>query len=242
MASFNQNVPSKVDEENPYWISFSDIMAGLLVIFILATLQLIIELSEQQDKVETAINEVKRANQVKSEILHEVKLALDKAGITVEISDNTAIIHIPRNTLTFPNNSARIPTEQKNDIKIIGEILYTSIVQNNRDQYIDTIFIEGHTDSRRSHYKGTGNWGLSADRAISIWRFWESEQSTQSLWMLNNFRGEKMFSVSGYAATRLLSHHNETEEQHEKNRRIDIRFTMKQPKLIDFENINQILK
>ena len=32
-----------VDDENPYWISFSDIMSGLLVIFVLASLALILQ-------------------------------------------------------------------------------------------------------------------------------------------------------------------------------------------------------
>ena len=37
---------SGADEENPYWISFSDIMSGLLIVFILAALALILELME----------------------------------------------------------------------------------------------------------------------------------------------------------------------------------------------------
>ncbi|MDU3956382.1 MAG: chemotaxis protein MotB, partial [Pseudomonas aeruginosa] len=37
-----------VDEENPYWMSFSDIMSALLVIFILASVILILQLMEIQ--------------------------------------------------------------------------------------------------------------------------------------------------------------------------------------------------
>mgnify|MGYP003667330882 FL=1 len=44
--------PSKVDEENPYWMSFSDLMSGLLVIFILAAVALIIELTQKTKDIE----------------------------------------------------------------------------------------------------------------------------------------------------------------------------------------------
>ena len=36
-----------VDEENPYWMSFSDIMSALLVIFILAAVALMVQLMEK---------------------------------------------------------------------------------------------------------------------------------------------------------------------------------------------------
>jgi hypothetical protein len=40
MRSFRQS-SAPVDEENPYWVSFSDVMAALVVIFILASLVLL---------------------------------------------------------------------------------------------------------------------------------------------------------------------------------------------------------
>jgi len=40
-----------VDEENPYWMSFSDIMSALLVIFILASVILILQLMEIQKEL-----------------------------------------------------------------------------------------------------------------------------------------------------------------------------------------------
>jgi len=41
-----------VDEENPYWMSFSDIMSALLVIFILASVILILQLMEIQKELQ----------------------------------------------------------------------------------------------------------------------------------------------------------------------------------------------
>ena len=77
-----------VDEENPYWMSFSDIMSALLVIFILASVILILQLMEKeteldrrQDQFKQELEELKAAEQVRRTILDEAVEALRKRGI-----------------------------------------------------------------------------------------------------------------------------------------------------------------
>lgn len=84
-----------VDEENPYWMSFSDIMSALLVIFILASVILILqlmeiqrELTERQVQFEQELVELKKAEQVRRTILDEAVEALRERGIKVEVSEN----------------------------------------------------------------------------------------------------------------------------------------------------------
>jgi len=228
---------AKVDEENPYWISFSDIMAGLLVIFILAALQLILQLTQQQENVDEKIKEIEQANKIRSELLAEVKDALEEQGIKVEISDNDTVLRIPSATLAFVSDQSYIPVNQQAVVEKIGIALLGAITTSDRGQFIDTIFVEGHTDSLLSKYKGVGNWLLSSDRAISIWRYWGSLDTTSLLWELRNFRDELMFSVSGYAETRRVEKDDNTPELRKKNRRIDLRFTMKQPTTCDYEAV-----
>jgi len=69
---FNQisNVKSSIDEENPYWISFSDIMAGLLVIFILATLLLFMQLTQQQVELEQQKAELEQQEEDRKLFMH----------------------------------------------------------------------------------------------------------------------------------------------------------------------------
>ena len=57
---------------------------------------------------------------------------------------------------------------------------------------------------------------------------------------LQNFNGQLLFSVSGYADTRRVDLIEETEEQRARNRRIDIRFTVKKPKLEDYEKAKDV--
>lgn len=81
-----------VDEENPYWISFSDIMSGLLILFILASMALILELMQTRAKVSDAIEEIAKAEKVRQDILHEIrsellkKRLLSKSAITKQFS------------------------------------------------------------------------------------------------------------------------------------------------------------
>jgi flagellar motor protein MotB len=234
-----------VDEENPYWISFSDILAGLLVIFMLASIQLVIQLfalqeqlAQRRQDVEQAIEELARANHVRGELLDEIKAELERRNIIVEVSDNKSVLRIPEEQLHFRSGSHQIPPVKEDLVAIIGEVLLQAMTKSERYRYLDTIFVEGHTDSQPATMLEMGNWGLSAKRAISLWHFWtERNASSEGLQRLRNFRGQPLFSVSGYAATRRLVEQDDTPETQQRNRRIDLRFTVRQPSIKDWKGV-----
>ena len=236
--------PTTVDDENPYWISFSDIMSGLLIIFVLASLALILELTVTKFEVNDAIREIARAEQVRRDILREIEEDLKKRNIHVEISDNHTVLRIPENILSFDNNEYRIPefAGMKETALEIGRVLYASITKEARWKHLDTIFIEGHTD-RRPSPRHMGNWGLSTFRAISVWNYWNTNlPESMRLNELKNHSGSPLFSVSGYGETRPVQEIQETENDFQKNRRIDIRFTVRRPALEEFTNIKKLLE
>lgn len=244
----------KVDEENPYWISFSDLMSALLVVFILAVVALIIELTEIQNeltetkkKLEEDIEQLQNAEKARKDILHEIREELAKRNIEVVIADNDTVLRIPDTTLSFASNSYNIPEDQKlqESLKTIGIVLHQTIskpfdlTKNNlmRFEYLDTVFIEGHTDSVPSG-RTKGNWGLSTFRAISLWELWGEQLPVYPPFAnMSNAFGQKLFSVSGYAASRRLQLEEVTREQKAANRRIDLRFTVKRPKISELEEI-----
>lgn len=233
-----------VDEENPYWISFSDIMSGLLILFILASMALIIELMQTRVNISAAIEEIAKAEKVRQDILHEIKTELLKKKIIVEVSDNETVLRIPDKQLSFASNQYTIPGDSQTRTAIleIGKILYMAITKEGRQAYLDTIFIEGHTDRRPSNRK-MGNWGLSTYRAISIWDFWNSEMEEGYEWSdLKNTHDIPLFSMSGYAAKRPVCEAEEDDLCRAKNRRIDIRFTVKRPTIRDMTNVDNLFK
>ncbi|MGL5250170.1 MAG: OmpA/MotB family protein [Enterovibrio sp.] len=251
----------QVDEDNPYWVSFSDIMAGLLVLFVLAAVALILELTQKSEQWDEAIREIAKAEQVRKDLLHEIEQELNAKNIPVKISDNDTVLRIPEDVLTFAQGRFDIPENarsQKNALDI-GQVLFNSIAKEERWKYLDTIFVEGHTDPvpyRNKNIKG--NWGLSTFRAISVWNYWnQSMDEGARLDSLTNHVGKKLFSVSGYAETRpvpcsiedgdavdgnLCSEDIMSDEAAlRKNRRIDIRFTVRRPALEDYQAIKQVL-
>ena len=109
---------------------------------------------------------------------------------------------------------------------------------------IDTIFIEGHTDTVpiniSSNYRGQwSNKELSAQRAINTYS--EMLIATDDIInRLKNKKGKHMLSYSGYAATRQLCDEGEQEKTNtttemesslcrSKNRRIEFYFTVNTP-------------
>ncbi|MBW7876966.1 MAG: OmpA family protein [Candidatus Cloacimonetes bacterium] len=287
-------------------MSFSDLLSGLLVLFILATLVLLIQLLEAQEAVEErtkivansitelelsrqeqqqkserleqmriqidttqqqlqqaeklieetqmklgiakeeileAIRELSKSEFIRREILRDLKQDLNAMGIQVEVADNESILRIPTSVLAFESNQYDIPlqSQEYDVVGKIGEVLYRRLLQEDRYLLLDTVFVEGHTDSRLSA-REKGNWGLSTFRAISVWQWWQDSSGVSGqLQFMKNHRDQPMFSVSGYAATRRIQEVELTAEQLEKNRRIDIRFTSRRPALESFQAIQKLL-
>jgi len=235
----------QTDVENPYWLSFSDIMAGLLAIFILTLVTLMIQLYQQiavqkdvKRKVEKALSELVQIDEMRKELLVEIKENLQKRGINIEIQENHSVIRIPDDQLYFKSGKHDIQKKLEKLVDQVGIVLEKALNKKNRMKYVDTIFIEGHTDSRPFKKQEMGNWGLSSYRAIAVWNFWTEKPGKQlSFTKMKNINNKNVFSVSGYADTRRVEMNEDTDLKRKRNRRIDLRFTMKIPIADDLQNI-----
>lgn len=240
---------SSVDEENPYWITFSDIMAGLLVIFILASIVFIMELIQKSEQWDEAIKEIAKAEEVRKNILQEIETELREKNIPVEVIDNDTVLRIPEHVLTFDQGSSDLPADEsiRDVAQEIGNVLYQAISFEDRWQYLDTIFVEGHTDPAPYNNRMLkGNWGLSTLRAISLWQFWnEKMPEGKRLDELQNHSDKKLFSVSGYADTRrscgLDCNDEQLQQSYQQDRRIDIRFTVRRPAVEEYQSVREVL-
>jgi len=233
------------EEENPYWISFSDLMIALLTVFILAVVVLVLQLTNKQealaDQQKTAaqqhseltqqVQALQQAENVRAEMLKEIAGTLTKKGIEVTVSENGSVLNIRTEQLGFESGAYEIRPEHEDVAVTIGRTIADALTTDERYRYLDTVFIEGHTDNRPAPgLEGTGNWGLSTFRAISLWRLWEDElPQRERLQDLKSRDGQPLFSVSGYGSTRPLAKTQKTEKQRAANRRIDVRFTVVHP-------------
>lgn len=122
-------------------------------------------------------------------------------------------------------------------------MIHEVISREKRVEFLDTIFVEGHTDNRPLQgFMGKGNWGLSTFRAISLWQFWSNALPENSkLDRLMNKDNKPLFSVSGYGETRPVVSEQKTEDDFRRNRRIDIRFTIRRPDSAEYEMVKDRL-
>lgn len=245
---------------NPYWISFTDLMTALLAVFILAVVGLVLQLTRAESSLaeqETALQEERdraaeeragftaqvealgAAESIRSQAVHEIADVLHAEGIAVSVSDDASVLSIPTALLGFDSTSYEIHPEFEPAALAIGRAISDTLRTQERYRILDTVFVEGHTDNRP--YQGPNsmdNWGLSAFRAISLWKLWERDlPAEQQLAVLQRDDGSPLFSISGYGDTRPATATQETDEERAANRRIEVRFTVARPSSEDLAEV-----
>jgi flagellar motor protein MotB len=261
----------RIEEENPFLLSFSDLMASLLAIFILVLVVTLVELEKRkaelrftkqeliqnlesiqqiQDTVVRSLSGVVQRERSLALMLAEIRKDLKERGIELIIAENGTVLRIPEHQLQFALGKYEIPEAYTEAASSIGSALLTALRHPENRSLLDTVFVEGHTDSV-PNYREMGNWGLSTYRAISLWNFWtESPGQLAEFKELHTIPPEAgdspkpLFSVSGYADTR--STHGLPDEQlkndRPEDRRIDIRFTLISSEKKDLEGLHENLK
>ena len=210
----NEDIPP-----DTFTVSISDLMSGLLAIFILVLSYFILDFS--QATAQLTQNDVKRA-----ELLHFIQHELEKEGIKVSVDDKHGILRISEGVL-FDVGLADIKPQGQVIIKKLGSILDNTLESEQFKGRVETVFIEGHTDNIPiNNGIFPSNWELSVKRAINTW-LTMSNYNPKLQTLLNN-KNELIFSVSGYAETRPVKG-NSTAVERQENRRIDIRFSMSPP-------------
>lgn len=236
----------RIGNENPYWISFSDMMSGMLIIFILVCIALLYQLTNMKDNYAANMEELSKSIGVRYDIIHEIQRELAQKNIEVYISDNDTVLRIPEGVLHFDTNRHEIKNEHKQTAEEIGRALYEAIAKDDRWEHLETVFVEGHTDSRQARDNPRYNWDLSAMRAISLWQYWlENTDFGPGLRNFRNKDGKRLFSVSGYADSRPIEGsmpQNMGDDDLRRQRRIDIRFTTRQPTFLEYEKAGRALE
>lgn len=229
--------------EHSYMASAADLMVGLLFVFIIMVAFLalqkkaeqeaaanerlaMLELQKKTGKVEVLADRDPRGT-VTLAIGNEIKDTLR----TVKIDPSSGVITLPEDLLFDIGSSILKGTavERLGETSMkLSEVLKCFVAnqrkglmckQNPLGHEIDTIFIEGHTDSRPMNREG-GNTKLSLDRAISVSN---ALMSTSNLMDFKNSQGHPVFSYSAYAENRPLIKSDPTDGR---NRRVDLRIVL----------------
>jgi|LakMenEpi03Aug12_release.lakeMendotaPanAssembly.Ray.scaffolds.fasta_scaffold334399_2 flagellar motor protein MotB len=275
-----RQIPKKAGEgENPFLLTFSDFMASLLAIFILVLIVTLIELDRKkddlrkredeisvakdellkslediqnvQDSIAGSLQGVSLRERALSVMLEGIQKDLAGRGIEIVLAENGTVLRIPEQQLQFALGKYEIPPAHAGPASAIGQALLQALSKAENRTLLDTVFVEGHTDSVPNS-REMGNWGLSTYRAISLWNFWTDKPG--ELVALKNLHtlptdpktpAKPLISVSGYADTRSthgLLAGQELKNDRSEDRRIDIRFTLVSSEKQSLEGLRENMK
>ena len=234
--------------------SISDLMAGMLAVFILALCYFMINFGQITAERKEALDKVTHSNEIRKKLLTNIEDTINdelkKSNLPIKVvaDKDRGILPLPEG-IFFESGKAEIKEEGKVIIQVLGQALNEALEKKEFADTIDTIFIEGHTDdvAMSKNSKFETNWQLSTERAIKTW---EELHGIPGIDFKNriNKNGQPFFSCSGYAETRprpdaIVDKERDSEEEKARkrqiNRRIDIRITMLPPTEDDLKDGNE---
>lgn len=237
MAKFHSVADQPLEEES-YFVSMTDMMVGLLFIFILMLMYFALQYQNKNEQLENA-------NQTRGEILAKIQDNLKDQGFKVEIDSSSGVLRLNENVLQFARADATVAAKYHNVIvalaNALGDVLpcYSNeqayqankCTDNPARHWLEAVFIEGHTDSVPIYTaQFPSNWELSTARAANTYK--EITKIRPEIESLNNGEGHSLLSVSGYGDKRPVpeSSANDTPDHRQMNRRIELRIIMATPK------------
>ncbi len=138
--------------------SFTDLMASLMVIFVLL---FVVQLNNASAKGRTA----------KDDILADLRRQLHQAGLGAEVRederDRDAIVIIMSDSLLFARGATEINEGGKSALRTLVPIIGAVVCEETTRRSIQTIVVEGHTDST---WAGTrsGPVGMEDARELNL--------------------------------------------------------------------------
>ena len=235
-------------EEESYFVSMTDMMVGLLFIFILILMYFALQYQKSTQDLQRSTEKLQNAEDTRERIIQEIADNLKKNNVSVRIDLKSGVLHLPDEILRFARQDDEIETQYEYVVKALATSLMSVVpcyAQNTSPKpshchesahRLESIFIEGHTDSDIYNINGKDyNWELSTNRAVNTYR--KLVDFEPNLENVKNDKNEHLLSISGYGSKRPLVD-NDTDEHKRINRRIDLRFIMATPKSTDsIENI-----
>jgi chemotaxis protein MotB len=209
-------------EEAGYLASASDLMIGLLFVFII----MVVLLSQRVEDAESGKHNPDPLGSAVQAIGETIK----KAGVNVQIDPASGVIRLPSDTL-FAFGQADLSSEGIGALTkargalngILPCYIYSersrrkNCPPNPNQVEIETIFIEGHTDSAPLQRGNYTNWHLGLDRARAVYEV----LTNGSMQDFKNERTLDVLGVSSYADKRPVSKFDSSS-----NRRVELRIVL----------------
>ena len=214
MAMMQKKHSAEEDNGNIFWVTMSDLMLGLAIIFI--TLFVLAMTGFNQKTVQQ--------QRVKMEVAKKIEGELQKQHIDAKIDRMTGDLKIPSSAL-FEVNSYVLKPEGKKFLDKLTPIYVNTIFSNEKLVHnIDSIIIQGHTDSQafagltNINDQFIYNMDLSTKRANSVASYMLGGKYNKEY----NEGFRHMITVEGRSFNDLIYDANGNEDM-AKSRRVEIK-------------------
>jgi chemotaxis protein MotB len=211
-------------EGSDYFASMTDLMLGVIFIFIIMLVGFALNLHNAERRVASTSGR-SESELARREMLYDVARILKG---TLQLGGD----------ILFPQGAADAYPDALPKLKLLARALdlvlpcYATAAdaqpqpqcKNKHRGRLDAVYIEGHSDAmpiRTTRFKN--NWDLSAARASETFK--RLVEAYPALAKLANDRGERLIGVSGYGATRPVDE-SKSAAGMQRNRRIELRFIM----------------
>jgi len=209
-------------EESGYLASASDLMVGLLFVFII----MVVILSQRVEEVAQG-----EPHSVGT-IIKQISQKMRDSDVPVEFNPESGVITLPADTL-FPVGASVLSSEGAlalDQARIaMNEILPCYIYSERRNRAncppnpdeieIETILIEGHTDSKPLKKGMYTNWHLGLDRARAVY-------DRLTLGPILDYSNERRIGVVGISSYADKRPNKRNPHDDSMNRRVELRFVL----------------
>lgn len=229
-------------EEESYFVTMTDMMVGMLFIFIMIMMYYALQ-------VRIIVDGATTTRETRVQIIKDIVDEVREGGVEVEEDADNGIIRLKNNVL-FSSGNANVSQRGKAALGELAKAILTHTychtfmegTERSKEQcvgkkhQIDAIFVEGHTDTDPiNNGRMRDNWDLSVARSTNTYRELVAAEPDLSLLRndpVNDPRSnpQSVLSVAGYSSERQVA--KEVDEISKSlNRRIDIRIIMKAPEV-----------
>lgn len=159
------NKKQRQEEEINYWMSFSDLMASILIIFILLFVYNLVQFQDSLNEREKMMQDL---TSTRMKIISMLQDEFEKENIDIVVDPKTGAIQLNESIL-FDTDKSELKEEGKDFARKFIPI-YVNILLGNEEikSQVSQIIIEGHTDDEGGYLY---NLKLSQVRSLSVAEF-----------------------------------------------------------------------
>lgn len=187
-------------EQDAHWLSVSDLMSGLMMVFLFIALVFMMITKQEEGKIkEIALAYQQKQVAIYNALYQEFQHDLPKWGANID--QDTLAINFQSPDVLFENNKASLTDAYKS---ILDDFFprYINILKPFRDA-LDEVRIEGHTssigpknaDAEQAYFY---NMNLSQSRTREVLAYSHSLMQTESEWIKANI------AAVGFSSSRLV--------------------------------------